>query len=305
MLTRVQTANDKDVERLTNDYNQAVSRAKSDFDTKFNDLQHDFGLQLNAATANYGIGSEMLSKQLSDITAKYGSNALAISAKYIENMNSINRMANDQIKMANDLFEYNNKVENKRFDEYIANGGQILSNTTFATLSDDVKNGILSVKKARDLQALMQNSVQNTLAKLGSVNTDDINTINSLLRSGKTPSEVLAEMQTMQKFSVPSSQAALDIYAQAVAKDGISAIKDLPRDIQDKVINMYANMTPAQRLAASGKVPSEPEYVQAKITMTDADGNKIDQVILYNKANPAERFTLGGQPISPVEGGAV
>lgn len=53
MLESVKTANATDVARLTEDYNKAVSRAKSDFDTQLSELNQSIGTQLNSATATY------------------------------------------------------------------------------------------------------------------------------------------------------------------------------------------------------------------------------------------------------------
>jgi len=46
----------------------------------------------------------------------------------------------------------------------------------------------------------MLQSISTTLSKFGTVSPDDLNTINHLIDTGKTPTEVVAQMQTMDKF---------------------------------------------------------------------------------------------------------
>lgn len=64
------------------------------------------------------------------------------------------------------------------------------------------------------------------------------------------------------------SETAMMGYAYEVAKSGMGAVKDLPQDVQDKVLEIYANMSPQER---AGVKAGQKDIVK----MTDAQGNEI------------------------------
>jgi len=67
--------------------------------------------------------------------------------------------------------------------------------------------------------------------------------------------------------SAPSETAMMG-YAYEVAKSGMGAIRDLPPEQQNKVLELYANMSPEERAG----IKSGAKNV---IKMTDAQGNDI------------------------------
>ena len=57
-------------------------------------------------------------------------------------------------------------------------------------------------------------------------------------------------------------------YAYEVAKSGIGAVKDLPPEAQNKVLELYANMSPDERAGVK-------KGSRNVTKMTDANGNEM------------------------------
>lgn len=72
--------------------------------------------------------------------------------------------------------------------------------TSTKTMLDEIKAGTLSVAKYNDLRGIMENSIVKTLGNYGTVSEQDIHTVQSLLDTGATPSEVLARMRTLPNY---------------------------------------------------------------------------------------------------------
>ena len=121
MKDNIKTTDAKNVARLTQDFNTAITRAKTDFDSQLKDVQHNTGLSLSELTTKYGRGSEEMLKGLDAITAKYGANAQQITAQYIQNMNAINNLTSDNIKTAQDLMNFNQSLADKTYNSYLSN----------------------------------------------------------------------------------------------------------------------------------------------------------------------------------------
>lgn len=201
MRTNVETANIKDVARLTEDYNTAVTRAKQSFDIQNSDLQHNMWLALNAASAQYGIDSKELSRALDDINTKYGANAADISAKFLQNMKTVNDITKQNIDNAKASHDYISSIADKRYNEYIYDkSGSLLGNTTFSNIASEVNSGKMTYDHAQNLKSLMLRSIGDTLSKNGTVSTDDQNTIEHLLSTNMTPMQIVAKMQELDKF---------------------------------------------------------------------------------------------------------
>ncbi len=200
-LDRVQSADTTNIKRLTEDYEKANEQAKKNLDTQLESLKFDTWLQLSWLEEKYGIGSKELTKKLDAINEEFWTKSLDVFNKYISGMRSIQTMTNENIlqqEKINDLVE--NKA-NKRYNELIANKWQLLSNISINGLMDNVNRWELSVAKFNDLKNIMQSSITSTLWESGVVNQADLQTISSLLWQGRTPAEIVAQMQSMSKFT--------------------------------------------------------------------------------------------------------
>lgn len=199
-LENVKNADAKNVARMTEDYNNMVSRAKTDFDTQLKDIQHNAGLNLNELTNTYGVGTKEFTKALEDINAKYGANSMDITAKYMQNMNAINTLTNQGIELQQKQQSINDAAFNKQYNSYLENNGLKLQNTTYSSIAQDVNSGLLSYEQGAILKNSIANSIVSTLQKLGTVTTADLDTINHMLAKGQTATDVVAAMQTLDKF---------------------------------------------------------------------------------------------------------
>jgi hypothetical protein len=177
-----------------------VSRAKTDFDTQLKDIQHNAGLNLNELTNTYGVGTKEFTKALEDINAKYGANSMDITAKYMQNMNAINTLTNQGIELQQKQQSINDAAFNKQYNSYLENNGLKLQNTTYSSIAQDVNSGLLSYEQGAILKNSIANSIVSTLQKLGTVTTADLDTINHMLAKGQTATDVVAAMQTLDKF---------------------------------------------------------------------------------------------------------
>ena len=204
-LETIKTADAKDVARLTEDYNTGITRAKQAFDDSFNKLKQDSWLQLTGLTDTYWIGSKELTKALDDINAKYGASAMDITSKYLSNIKAVNDITNQNITTQENLNKLTDQTLNRRYTELLSNNGAILQNTSLKSLWDEVTNWTITTQKFNDLKNIMVQSVTSSLWKLWTVTTDDLNSITHMIEAGKTPTEVMAAMQTTWKFATAAS----------------------------------------------------------------------------------------------------
>jgi len=201
MLEQVRSADAKNVARLTEDYNTAVSRAKTDFDTQLNDLKHNIGASMNVLATQYGTWTEEFGNALKQIRETYWENSWKIAAQYIANMTAIKNLTDSNAEEVRKQSEYNDKIANKRFNEYVSNP-ELLWSTSFAHISDEVRNGTIPYEKANDLKAVITNSVISSLRKMGSgqVSSEDITRITNMLNQWSTAQEVISSLADLPKF---------------------------------------------------------------------------------------------------------
>lgn len=233
MLNNIRSANAKDVGRLTEDYVKSVSRAKSDFEQQLNDFKHNQWVALSDATSKYDPSSNELGKALDEITAKYGANSADITARFLSNMNAIDSHINNNIELNKKAIEFADKQAEKRYSDYIANPA-MLSNTSYATISQEVLDGKITDEQGVNLKNTVLNSITNALGKVAQVSEDDLSVIRHLLDIGKTPIDVLAKMQSMDKFKdavVPVNTIKVWNQTWTYMSDKTKIITDNPKQI--------------------------------------------------------------------------
>jgi len=197
---KIKTANDTDLQRLTQDYNTAFTEAKSDLDKQKQNLNMSAWLELNWLTETYWMWSDELWKKLDDIAEKYNLQSNALLSSYLNNINQINTITMDSIKTKEEYNNYADSIANKRYNDYAANNGKLLAWTSLTSLENDYEQWKLSFDKYSDLVNTMRTSITDALGKLWVVEQSDIDTVNHLLDAWKTPTEVMAQMQTLDKF---------------------------------------------------------------------------------------------------------
>ena len=201
MAQNIKSANAQDVARLSEDYDRAMKQAKSDFDYQFSNIKQAAGTKLAGLTEKYGIGNTTLSRALDDIQKEYGTKSVEVLNAYLNAQRTIASTMNQNIENTSKLMELENAERNKGYESYTANNGALLANTTLGSLAQDYQAGKIDLDHYNQLKAVMVQSITNTLSKLGVVDSTDMNTINSLLNQGKSPTEVIAALQSTSKFS--------------------------------------------------------------------------------------------------------
>lgn len=200
LLERVKSADATNVARLTEDYNNAIDTAKKSLDTQLETLKFDTWLQLSWLTEQFGIWSEELTNALNKINDEFWTKSLKVFNDYLTNMRTIQTITNENIIQQDKINTITETKANKRFTELTANNGLLLQNTSVSSLMNNVNRGELSLDKMKDLQNIMLSSITSTLGQTGVVSTADLTTIQSLMAQGKTPSEIVAQMQGLSKF---------------------------------------------------------------------------------------------------------
>lgn len=137
---------------------------------------------------------------LDGINKEYGLKANESVTAYLKNLSAINSIAKENMNLIEESDKLAETKANKQFNAYLANGGANMMNTTFNTLAQDVLDGKMTVEKAQSMKNIMLSSIQATLGKISPVSTQDLFTVNTLLSQGFTPSEVVAQMQSLAKF---------------------------------------------------------------------------------------------------------
>lgn len=201
MSKRVDEANTTNIERLTEDYNNAVSTAKQDLDSQLETIKFDTWIQMNTAAAKYDISSLELKNALDAINEEFWTKSLDTYNKYLTNMRAINDIVSSNLDNQEQIMSMQDAKVNQRYNELLANNWLLLQNTWLTWLQQEVEAGTLSLKRFNDIKNIMQSSIVNTLQGLWTVNQADLNTINNLLSQGKTPTEIVAKMQELEKFT--------------------------------------------------------------------------------------------------------
>jgi hypothetical protein len=88
-----------------------------------------------------------------------------IFTKYNQNMSLVHQNMERQIDIYNKQLDLSDRLENQRYNQYIANNGVLLQNTSFNELIKEVENGLISPQKASDLKKVMMNSLVASLSK--------------------------------------------------------------------------------------------------------------------------------------------
>lgn len=190
----------ENLKRITEDYTTAVERSKQSFDSSLKDVKFNLGMQLNALSKKYDTGSTELTNALNKINEEFGTKSMDAFNKYLTQVKSIQDITNTTIDQTKKLNDMQTAAADKRFNEYLANNGQLLTNTSTKSLADEVKNGNLSQTRYNDLKNVMLNSINTTLSKLGQVNQADLDTATHMLDNGSTVASIIATIGAQDKF---------------------------------------------------------------------------------------------------------
>jgi hypothetical protein len=203
LRTQLETASSEDAARLTEDFGKAVSAAKKKFDDELTTMRIDAGTQLSGIAEQYGTGSDKLKTALQAIEDSFHTKTLESMRSYIEGVRSINQITNDNVELAMKQSQYRDSQANAAYDDYVKDNGAALANATYSSIVSQVKSGTLSAPRAEMLKSAMLSSIVNTLQKNGSaVNAAEQSTIDTLLKHGATPAQVVAQMRNMDKFAM-------------------------------------------------------------------------------------------------------
>lgn len=197
---RLKTANETNLKRLTEDYNEALKEAKTTLDEQMKEMKFDYWLKLNTATKKYWVDSKDLTKALNWILQDLWAWTMDIFTKYHQNVNLINQNAEKNL----DLYDHYQKIidnrENKRYNELLANNWIVLNNTSLKQIVSEVQSWTISPEKAINLKNIMLSSIQATLSKTWQINTEDLNTIEAMLENWNTPEQIIAKFSSLDRF---------------------------------------------------------------------------------------------------------
>jgi len=201
LLTRMQNADEKNVARLTEDYNRALWEAKTNLDDQLQNVRINTWLQLEGITDKYGVWNETLTNALNNINREFSDQSQAAVSDYLKNMRTIQDMTNSEIDRETARQDTERQRLDTRFNEYLSNDWLLLNNTSLMWLQDEINSWRMSVERARDLQNIMLSTITNTLSQVWTVTESDLSSIESLLWQGKTPAQIIASMKQLEKFS--------------------------------------------------------------------------------------------------------
>lgn len=197
---RLKTANETNLKRLTEDYNEALKEAKTTLDEQMKEMKFDYWLKLNTATKKYWVDSKDLTRALNWILQDLWAWTMDIFTKYHQNVNLINQNAEKNL----DLYDHYQKIidnrENKRYNELLANNWIVLNNTSLKQIVSEVQSWTISPEKAINLKNIMLSSIQATLSKNWTINTEDLNTIEAMLENWSTPEQIIAKFSSLDRF---------------------------------------------------------------------------------------------------------
>lgn len=239
-LQQTKEANLEDLNRLTTDYNIWVSRTKQDFDKDFTNLKYNYGLQLNSLSEKYWLGNKTLGTALDAIMKEYWMKSADLVTKYAQAFNNLNKNASDWMTLISQANDLQDKIENKRYNEYLDNNWILLQNTSLKTLYDEVQNWTLSIDKFNDLRNIITTSITSTLWKSVALNTWDLQTINSLLSQWKTPSEIVALFQEDERFK-PQEKYEYKTFGNEIFKldSSWNIVEKIPLSTEQKPITVW------------------------------------------------------------------
>lgn len=200
LAQQASTASEEDLARTKEDFDKWLAQSKKDMDTQLSDLKQNSILALSEAQATYWLWSDKLTKALEQINNEYWIKSNEAVSSYLWNIKSMNDIANQNITLVEQVNKQNEAKANLRYNEYLANNGAILWQTSLTKLADDVTSGKISIQKVNDLKQIMLSSIQSTLWKIAPITTQELKTVETLLSQGYTPAQIVAEMQTLDKF---------------------------------------------------------------------------------------------------------
>lgn len=200
------SASQEDIWRLTEDYNKVLWEARKDFDDQVSKIKMNSILALSSAQANYSISSDKLTRALDQISEEYWMKSTQAVNAYLMNLKAMNDLANQNMNLIEKASQLEEQKTNTRYNEYLANNGALLQNSSIKDLVSQVQNWEISLKRFQDLQNIMTNSIQATLWNFAPLTGEDLQTINMLMGQGFTPSQVVATMQeSFDKFTPKQS----------------------------------------------------------------------------------------------------
>lgn len=200
-MDTVHSNNATTVARISEDFNKDTARAKTEFDANLKDLKHNQGMLLNGLEEKYGTGNKTLTQALDAITEEFAGKSVEVYTKYVQAQKAAIDNTNAKIEQVSKLNALTDTIANKRFNEYTANNGALLVNASMTNILGEVKNGSMTLEKAEDLKNIMTSSITNTLSKFGAVSSEDVHTIETMLNSGKTPTQIVASMKSLPNYS--------------------------------------------------------------------------------------------------------
>lgn len=200
-----------ELSRLGEDYDKKLSDSKKDLDSQLTKLKMDNGLSLSEATAKYGTGSEALSKALDAIKEEFGAKSLDVYNKYLSSVKATNDITTQKIEQISKIDDLTAKLADRRFNEYMANNGQLLTNASLTSIHKELENGTITAKRYEDLRNVMQNSVVSTLGKFGTVSENDVNAISHMLDTGSTPTQIVAQMRGLPQYQKKVVENVIDL----------------------------------------------------------------------------------------------
>lgn len=198
------------LERTKNKKNTTLNRVKEDFENAFkqetdnlNRLMENVTVQhsLELSTLKDKYSWNELTNHINSIIKDYDIKSSEVMWAYLKNINSI-------ISLTNSITEKETK-ENDRYEEklyknyesYIWNNWAVINNSSIKDIVNDYEQWNISLQQAKTLQKIMLNSIESTLGKISPVLPDDIKIIQNMLMQWYTPAEIVAELQTLDRFN--------------------------------------------------------------------------------------------------------
>lgn len=200
MLERVESADETNVKRLTEDFKRANEEAKLQLDEQMKSIKIDSWMQLNWLAEEYGISSEWLTKQLDAISKEYGLKTVDVLDSYYKNMREVDNIINSNIDRQEKLNKMQDDKANKRYDQLLENDWVLLLNTNINEIVNEVKSWAISREKGIQLQKIMMSSITSTLNGMWRVTTEDLKSIQGLMKKWYTPAEIVASFWWSSRF---------------------------------------------------------------------------------------------------------
>lgn len=200
MAEDIKTSEWIQLSRLQEDFDKWYEQAKQDLDDQLQNIKFESWLELSGKVEEFWIWNPALTKELDKIQWEFSDKSMKAFNDYVTNLKAIQSITNTNLERVEKLKNVETKKIDTRYNQFLANNWALLQNTGLVSLWKEVEKWTLSLERFNDLKNIMSSSINSTLSKRWTVTPADLNVIDRMLEEWKTPSQIVAFMQKMEKF---------------------------------------------------------------------------------------------------------